>query len=345
MSNNAIIYKDHPKEFPENGKHLAFEKRSFNLDEVKLERDDFVVDNLFVSIDPYQRNRMKPGGVSYAAGYPIGEPITNSGVGKIVKSSNDKFPVGTTVYGTLDWAEYTIVRAKDAATYMAIDNKYNLPLSTFVGAIGMPGMTAYSSLYEIGKPKKDETIFISAASGAVGQLVGQLAKREGLYVVGSVGSDDKVKHAKSLGFDAVFNYKTEKPNEALAKYCPKGIDIYYDNVGGETLEAAINNANLHARIVLCGMISQYNTTEPYGVKNLMLGVSKRLTLQGFIVSDLWAKYSNDFYTNMPKWLSGGEIKYHDDISDGLEKGVDAFIGMLKGQNLGKAIIGVKGKGK
>lgn len=247
------------------------------------------------------------------------------------------------VYGMLEWSEYSKISAQIAATFKPLVNKYNLPLSRYVGALGMPGMTAYSSFYEIGKPKKGETIFISAASGAVGQLVGQIAKKDGLYVVGSAGSDDKVKHLKEeLKFDAAFNYKTEKPDEALSKYCPKGIDIYFENVGGETLDAVLVAANPFCRIIACGMISQYNTTDSYGVKNLMMVVGKRITMTGFLVSDFWAKYNNEFYEKMEKLIADGDVKYQEDISD-LEHGVDAFIGMLKGHNFGKAMISIKGK--
>jgi NADPH-dependent curcumin reductase CurA len=212
----------------------------------------------------------------------------------------------------------------------------------YVGALGMPGMTAYSSLYEIGKPKKGETIFISAASGAVGQIVGQLAKREGLFVVGSAGSDDKVKYlVDTLHFDAAFNYKKEKPLEALSKYCPKGIDIYFENVGGETLDAVLLVANRLCRIIACGMISQYNTADAYGVKNLINIVAKSITMTGFIVSDFWAKYDKEFYENMEKFIHDGQIVYQEDITKGLEHGAAAFIGMLKGQNFGKAMIQIK----
>lgn len=204
-------------------------------------------------------------------------------------------------------------------------------------------MTAYSSFYEIGKPKKGETIFISAASGAVGHIVGQLAKREGLRVVGSAGTDDKVKHLTELGFDAAFNYKTEKPADALAKYCPDGIDIYFENVGGETLEAVLMAANNFGRVIACGMISQYNTTDYYGVKSLMMVVAKRLTIRGFIVGDpdFWPKYQKEFYTNMPKWLANGEVKYREDIADGLANGPEKFVGMLKGENFGKTMIKIR----
>jgi NADPH-dependent curcumin reductase CurA len=343
-SNNAIIYKAAPTNYPEDGVHLAFEKRPFNLEELKLNKDEFVTENLYVSIDPYQRGKMRaPEVKSYSPAYAVGSALNNGGVGRVVKSNNEKYKVGVIVFGNLEWAEYNVVSAEAAPNYRIVENKHNLPLSNYVGILGMPGMTAYTSFYEIGRAKKGETFFVSAASGAVGQAVGQIAKREGLYVVGSAGSDDKVQYLKEIGFDAAFNYKTENIAEALAKYCPKGVDIYFDNVGGETLEAVINAANTHARFIMCGMISQYNTPEKYGIKNLVQVVGKRLLLQGFIVSDLAPKYAQEFSENVEKWLHEGSIKYREDIADGLEKGAAAFVDMLHGRNFGKAMIGIKGK--
>ena len=344
-SNNAIIYKAHPTEFPEIGVHLAYEKRPYDFGE--LQKDEFITENLFLSIDPYQRGRMRaPETKSYFPPFTIGSPLQNSGVGRVIQTNNDKFPVGKLVTGMLDWSEYSKVTPGQGNSLRVLDNQYNLPLSHYTGILGMPGMTAYSSLYEIGQPKKGETIFISAASGAVGQIVGQLAKREGLIVVGSAGTAEKVKYLKEeLHFDEAFNYKEEKPADALAKYCPKGIDIYFENVGGETLDACLVAANSHARFIMCGMISQYNAAkeEQYGVKNLMLVVAKSIKMQGFIVTEFWQKYDKEFYENMEKWVKNGELKYQEDIADGLEKGPEAFLGMLKGKNFGKALIAVKGK--
>ena len=345
-SNNAIIYKAHPTEFPEVGVHLAFEKRPYDFGE--LQKDEFITENLFLSIDPYQRGRMRaPEIKSYFPPFAVGSPLQNSGVGRVIQTNNAEFPVGKLVLGLLDWSEYSKVTPSQGNRLRVLDNQYNLPLSHYTGILGMPGMTAYASLYEIGQPKKGETIFISAASGAVGQIVGQLAKREGLTVVGSAGTAEKVKYLKEeLHFDEAFNYKEEKPSDALSKYCPKGIDIYFENVGGETLDACLVAANPNARFIMCGMISQYNAKkeDQYGVKNLMLVVGKSIKMQGFIVTNLWQKYDKEFYENMEKWVKNGELKYQEDITEGLEKGPEAFLGMLQGKNFGKALIAVKGKG-
>lgn len=344
-SNNAILFKKPPTEFPVDGEHLAFEERAYDLPEPA--EGEFVVENLYVSIDPYQRGRMRsPEKKSYSPPYALGRPMTNHGVGRVFKSNNSAFSVGDVVFGqAMEWAEYTLVDRATATRpggIMKVDNKHGIPLSNFVGAVGMPGMTAFSSFYEIGKPKKGETIFISAASGAVGQIVGQLAKREGLTVVGSAGTDAKVDFLRrEMNFDAAFNYKTESPATALATYCPDGIDIYFENVGGETLEAVLTAMNTHGRIICCGMISQYNTTTPYGVTGLMAIIGKRLTLRGFIVGDFWAQYAKEFYEMVPKWLASGEIKYRETITEGLERGPSGFIDMLNGRNFGKALIKIK----
>lgn len=229
-SNNAVIFTKPPREYPVPGEHLEYVERPYSFGEPK--QDEIIVENIYASIDPYLRGRMRAADVkSYSPPFDLGEPIRNHIVGKVHKTNNAKFKVGDLVFAHGgEWAEYTLFDAKQVQGVSVIDNKHNIPLSNFVGAVGMPGMTAYSSFYEIGKPKKGETIFISAASGAVGQIVGQLAKREGLKVVGSAGTDEKVKHLKEIGFDQAFNYKTEKPSEALSKYCPDGIDIYFENV-------------------------------------------------------------------------------------------------------------------
>lgn len=207
----------------------------------------------------------------------------------------------------------------------------------------MPGLTAYSSLYDIGKPVKGETIFISAASGAVGQLVGQLAKHEGLRVIGSVGSDEKLEYiTKELKFDGGFNYKKENPADALKRLAPGGIDIYYENVGGVQLEAAINALNDFGRIVACGMISEYSKPEPerYGVKNLMQVVAKRLTMRGFIVydKDMGPRYIKERDEKVGKWLQDGSFKAKSSVTEGIDNGPDGFVGMLQGKNFGKAVL-------
>ena len=220
---------------------MKVETRTVDIDS-EPPKDGLITKNIYASFDPYLRRRMRnPGTDYYSAPLTLNEPFQNRCIAKVLKSGNEKFKPGDLVVGLMNIEEYSIVPADQAKDLKKLDNPYNLDPSIYLGALGMPGLTAYSSLYEIGKPKKGETILVSAASGAVGQLVGQLAKHEGMIVVGSVGNDEKLAFIeKALGFDTGFNYKKEKPADALKRLCPKGIDIYYENVGGEQLEAALD---------------------------------------------------------------------------------------------------------
>lgn len=345
VQNKGVIFKQVPEGWPKPGQDLAVENRDFDLEQ-QIPEGGLIIKNFYASFDPYQRGRMRsPEKESYSAPFELGKPITNSAIFKVVKSNNSQFKEGDvlTTFGTIPIAEYSLLDAETVKTLHKIENPYNLDLKYFLGPLGMPGLTAWSSFYEIGQPKKGETIFISAASGAVGQLVGQLAKHEGLKVIGSVGDDKKLAFIKDeLKFDDGFNYKTEKPADALARLAPNGIDIYYENVGGEQLEAAINAMNNFGRIVACGMISQYNVKpeESYPIKNLMQVVGKRLTMRGFIVSDanMGPKHSKDHQEKLQKWLSEGSFKAKIDVTEGIDNAVDGFLGMLSGKNFGKAVL-------
>ncbi|CAG8469005.1 6578_t:CDS:2 [Dentiscutata erythropus] len=213
----------------------------------------------------------------------------------------------------------------------------HVPKSYFIGLLGMPGFTAYIGLNKIGKPKEGETIFISAASGAVGQVVGQIAKIKGLRVIGSAGSDSKIKYLDELNFDGAFNYKTRNIDEELTKLCPNGIDIYFDNVGGETLDIVLSHLNDNARVVACGMISRYNDNNPHVFKNLMYIVTKRILIQGFIVLDHYQEVDS-FQKEMREWLKQDKIKYKEDIVEGIQNAPEAFLNLLTGKNFGKVIV-------
>lgn len=280
---------------------------------------------------------------SYSAPFALGEPITNSGIRTVLKSDNPKFKKGDIVFLAGNTEEYSVFTKEQAESGNVIDNPYNLDIKVFVGALGMPGLTAYSSFYDIGEPKKGETIFISAASGAVGQLVGQLAKHEGLKVIGSVGDDRKLEYiTKDLGFDAAFNYKNEKPRDALKRLAPNGIDIYYENVGGEHFEAALDALNNFGRIVACGMISQYNKppAEQYGVRNLMNIVAKRLKIRGFIVGDenMGPRYAAEHQKNVQKWIHEGTYKPQMSVTKGIDDAAEGLLGLFEGKNFGKAVL-------
>ncbi|CAG8834590.1 4603_t:CDS:2, partial [Racocetra persica] len=228
------------------------------------------------------------------------------------------------------WEEYTHIPGNAVSGYENLTkeiSKSKLPKSYFLGVLGMPGMTAYVGLNKFGKPKKCETIFISAASGAVGQVVGQIAKIKGLRVIGSASSDSKLKYLEELNFDGAFNYKTCNIDEKLTELCPDGIDIYFDNVGGEMLDMVLTHLNINSRVVACGMISQYNTNAPYGVKNLMHVVTKRITIQGFIVSDHYQE-TESFRKDMDEWLEQGKLKYKEDIVEGIQNAPEAFLNLL-----------------
>lgn len=250
VQNKGLIFKSVPSGWPVPGENIAIEARGFDLD-ASPPNGGLTTKNFYVSFDPYQRGRMRsPETKSYSAPFALGEPIKSAGVAKVLKSDNLKFREGDVIVGTIPTEEYSIISGEATNTLIRkLENPYNLDPKLYVGALGMPGLTAYSSFYEIGKPKKGETIFISAASGAVGQIVGQLAKHEGLTVIGSVGSDEKLDFIKTeLGFDGGFNYKKEKPSEALKRLAPGGIHIYYENVGGEQLDAALAALNNYGRI-------------------------------------------------------------------------------------------------
>lgn len=279
----------------------------------------------------------------YSPAFTLGQPINNNTIAKVLKSDNPKFKAGDIVFGMLSTEEYSAVPKQFAEGLNKINNPYHLDLKVFTGAMGMPGLTAYSSYYEIGKPQKGETIFISAASGAVGAIVGQLALRDGLKVIGSVGSDGKLDYIlKDLRFTSGFNYKKEKPLDALKRLAPDGVDIYYENVGGEHLAAALSEMNDFGRIITCGMVSEYNVPEPerYPVRNLFHVVAKRLTIKGFIVGDkdMGPKYREERDNNVAKWLSEGSIVAKMSVTDGIDNGPEGLVGMLQGKNFGKAVL-------
>ncbi|CAL4896475.1 unnamed protein product [Urochloa decumbens] len=236
------------------------------------------------------------------------------------------------------WEEYTLIPNQESLSKI---NHPEMPLSYYTGVLGMPGLTAYAGLYDVAKPKKGEYFFVSAASGAVGQIVGQLAKLTGCYVVGSAGSDEKVKLLKTkFGFDEAFNYKKEQDlNAALQRYFPEGIDIYFEHVGGTMLDAVLLNMRMHDRIAVCGMISQYNLEQPQGIQNLLSLIIKRVRMEGFMVSDYLGQH-HKFEEEMVRYLKDDKIVYVEDVAEGLEKAPAALIGLFTGRNVGKQLVTV-----
>ncbi|KAI3470314.1 hypothetical protein Pfo_026977 [Paulownia fortunei] len=315
--------------------------------------DAILVKNLYLSCDPYLRLCMKKGEGNNADSFIPGSPIAGYGVSKVVDSSHPNFKKGDLVWGITSWEEYSLIKSTvnlieiqetevplliTPGMFCKIQHS-DVPLSYYTGILGMPGMTAYAGLYEICSPKKGETVFISAASGAVGQLVGGFSKLMGCYVVGSAGSKEKVDLLKNkLGFDNAFNYKEEQDlNAALKRYFPNGIDIYFENVGGKMLDAVLLNMRLHGRIAVCGSISQYNLEQPEGVHNLFCLITKRIRMEGFVVNDYYRLYQKFLDMVLPL-IKEGKITYVEDIAEGLESAPGALIGLFSGRNVGKQPI-------
>lgn len=341
MSNKALIFKAIPQGYPVPGEHLAIEQAAYDAN-VETPADGVVLQSLYASFDPYMRGRMRPVEVeSYAPAFQINKPIESDSICKVLRSNSANYKEGELVIGHVAIQEVVALDAPNLARIHKLENPLGIEdIRVFLGALGMPGLTAYSSLYEIGKPKKGETIFISAASGAVGQIVGQLAKHEGLKVIGSVGSDDKLEFiTKTLGFDGGFNYKNEKPADALARLAPRGIDIYYENVGGEHLEAALDAMNNFGRVVVCGMISQYNSA-PYPITNIHQVLVKRIAMRGFIVfdPDMGPIHTKEHQKNVQKWIKDGSFKVLMHETEGIDNAAEGLVGIFYGKNKGKAVL-------
>ncbi|MGA3116210.1 MAG: NADP-dependent oxidoreductase [Syntrophobacteraceae bacterium] len=303
-----------------------------------LGEGEVLVKNIYMSVDPYMRGRMNAG-KSYVPPFELHKPLEGGCVGQVTVSKNDKFHRGDYVLGTKGWREYFITDGSDLTN---IDPAV-APVQAFLGPLGMPGLTAYVGFLDIGKPREGDTVFVSAASGAVGSIVSQIAKIMGCRVVGSAGSEQKVSWlVETAGVDAAINYKQISDlTEALGGLCPEGIDIYYENVGGKHLEAALANMKLFGRIVLCGLIAIYNDAaqRESGPGSLFLAIPKRLTLRGFIVSDHLDR-REQFYSDMGKWIREGRIRWKETIIEGIESAPKALIGLFKGENFGKMLVKV-----
>ena len=299
---------------------------------------EVLVRSIYLSLDPYMRGRMRDV-KSYAPPLPIGGVMEGGMVGEVVESKNPAFKAGDFVEERLGWQEYGV---SDGSGLRKLDPAV-APISTANGVLGMPGMTAYFGLLEVGEPKAGDTVLVSAASGAVGALVGQIAKIKGCRAVGIAGSDEKCRYVvEELGFDDAFNYKTAGPdlNAAIVKSCPDGVDVYFDNVGGKILDAVLRHIRLHARVVICGMISEINLTEPeLAPRATRALLVNRARMQGLIVFD-WVDRYREGIEQMAAWLKSGELKYKEDIVKGLENAPKAFIGLLRGENFGKLLVRV-----
>ncbi|XP_073013030.1 2-alkenal reductase (NADP(+)-dependent)-like [Typha latifolia] len=335
MSNVRIVLKDYVVGYPKE-EDMIITSSTVRL-KVPEGSTAVLVKNLYLSCDPYMRGRMsKPITKSYTDSFTPGSVIIGYGVAKVVDSGHPDFSAGDLVSGVTGWEEYSLITAPEGLTKI----KYtDVPLSYYTGILGMPGLTAYVGFHEICSPKKGETVYVSAASGAVGQLVGQFAKLMGCYVVGSAGSEEKVNLLKNkFGFDDAFNYKEEKDLTAALKRCfPDGIDIYFENVGGRMLDAVLLNMKNHGRIAVCGLISQYNLTQQEGVHNLFCVVTKRIRMQGFIEPDHKHLYPQ-FLELVIQYIREKKIVYVEDVIEGIEQAPSALIGLFAGRNVGKQVV-------
>src|SRR5882757_3671565 len=295
-----------------------------------------VVRNTFFSVDPYMRSRMSSA-KSYAAPYEVGQVMHGAAVGEVVASASDTLKVGDSVTHALGWREYTVA---DSNEFRKIDPTLVPSESAYLGILGATGLTAYVGLLDIAELKKGDVVFVSAAAGAVGSVAGQIARLRGASrVIGSAGSAAKIAYLKDkLHFDDAFNYKDGRVHEQLKNAAPEGIDVYFDNVGGDHLEAAIDSFNLYGRVAVCGAISMYSATEPVpGPRNLGQLVAKRLTIRGFLVFDHFDRRA-EFAREVGGWLRDGSIVYDETVVEGIDNAVDAFLGMLRGDNIGKMVV-------
>ncbi|HEU5207703.1 MAG TPA: NADP-dependent oxidoreductase [Gaiellaceae bacterium] len=294
-----------------------------------------LIRNAYFSVDPYMRPRMNDVR-SYVAPFTLGEAMTGGAVGQVAASRNSRYAEGEWVLHQLGWREWAL---SDGTALRRLDPSA-APVSTALGVLGMPGLTAWYGLFVLGEPKEGETVFVSGAAGAVGSAAGQMARIAGCRVVGSAGSPGKLEWLRELGFDEVFDYREQRPHAALGALAPEGIDIYFDNVGGDHLEAAIGALRTYGRIVACGSISRYNDAAPSpGPRNMFMVVTKRLRMQGYIITDHFDRFG-EFAREAAEWVRDGRLQYRETIVEGIENAPRAFMGLFSGENIGKMLVKV-----
>ena len=295
---------------------------------------EVLVKILYISLDPAMRGWMNEG-KSYIAPVGIGEVMRAGAVGRVVASNDPGVAVGDHVVGALGVQEYAVAKGKGLTK---VDPGL-APLPVYLGTLGMPGMTAYFGLLDVGKPKAGDTVVVSGAAGAVGQVVGQIAKIKGCRVVGIAGGPDKCAYLRSIGFDAAIDYKHEDLKAALKQHCPKGVDVYFDNVGGEILDAVLTQLAMHARIVICGAISQYNEAKMKGPSNYMSLLVNRASMTGMVVFDYAGRYA-EAAREMAGWMATGKLKTREDVVEGLVTFPETLLKLFKGENTGKLVLKV-----
>ncbi|WP_068263795.1 NADP-dependent oxidoreductase [Janibacter limosus] len=330
---------------PTTTRHIALASRpngaptsdNFRLESVDLPEladGQVLVRNVVMSVDPYMRGRMNDA-KSYVPPFQVDKPLEGGAVGEVIASRSADIAVGQHVLHGSGWREHGVLPVKAVSV---VDTDV-APASAYLGVLGMPGLTAYVGLTAVAEMREGDTVFVSGAAGAVGQLAGQIARALGAErVVGSAGSDDKVARLRELGYDAGFNYKTTPVREGLREVAPDGIDVYFDNVGGDHLEAAISSLRLHGRVAMCGAISQYNATDPApGPRNLFQAIGKGLTLRGFIVGQ-YPKLVGEYRERAAGWLAEGVLQGDETFRDGLDGAPQAFMDLLDGANTGKMLV-------
>jgi hypothetical protein len=306
-----------------------------NIELPDLQDGEVLLEGLYYSVDPYMRGRMNDA-KSYVPPFQVDQPMSGGVIAKVIASQSNNLNPGDVVSGMLPWRVQIIAPAKDLSKI----NESNAPISYHLDVLGLTGLTAYFGLVEIGKPKTGETVVVSGAAGAVGLVVGQIAKIYGCRVVGIAGSDEKINLLKDkYSFDEAINYKTVTDlKRAISEVCPKGVDIYFDNVGGEISDAVISNINFHARIALCGQISLYNSTEiPIGPRLQPMLLTRSVLMQGYIVSNFQSQFPEGI-SHLGKWLQEGKIKFEQTIVHGFDQLPTALLGLFKGTNIGKMIV-------
>ena len=323
------------------GEAQASNFKIVNCDTPSLQDGQVLVRHHFLSLDPYMRGRMNDN-KSYAQPQAIGEVMIGGTVGEVVESRHPKFKAGDTVVGMGGWQNYSVVDGNAMGALRKV-NTTQVPMSHYLGAVGMPGVTAWYGLVKIIAPKAGETLTVSAASGAVGSAFGALAKARGCRVVGIAGGKEKCDYVvKELGFDECIDYKEHADyislSKALKLACPKGIDGHFENVGGMVLDAVMLRSNAFSRIAVCGMIAGYNDPNGAAVHNLMMAVGKSIRLQGFIVSNHFAEYGPAFQRDMVGWIASGQIKWQETVEHGIDNAVGAFLKLFSGENTGKMLV-------
>ncbi|WP_461450672.1 NADP-dependent oxidoreductase [Mucilaginibacter sp.] len=296
---------------------------------------ELLLKSIYISVDPYLRGKMSK---TYSPPFELNEPVASKVVARVIDSKNESFTAGDYVIGYLNWAEYQL---SNGTGLSKIDN-HDASLSAYLGVLGTTGLSAYFALLDIGKPKPGDTLVVSGAAGAVGSIAGQIGKISGCRVIGIAGTDEKTELLKSkFGFDDAINYKTTPDiNAAIKAVCPNGVDVYFDNVGGEISDAVINNLNNNARIAVCGSISNYNDTETQiGPRLLPLVVYKRLSIRGFLIADYADKFTEGV-SQLTAWLKDGKLTYSETVMEGFDQLPEAFIGLFEGRNEGKMIVKV-----